>query len=153
MMKLMVDMGILRVEVIGAKNLMAGDRSGKSDVSPPLPYCDRRKADDSLMSVSTLMELGYSNRRLRRSKRFRVIALQPNTQDSQSDLEREFRSDDPIASICEVQFRSSRLEHRGIIDRPRRRSNRFGQSGTVRSSRNDYSDRSFREGREGKLGR
>lgn len=30
----MVDMGILRVEVIGAKNLMAGDRSGKSDVSP-----------------------------------------------------------------------------------------------------------------------
>jgi hypothetical protein len=30
---LIVDMGILRVEVIGAKNLMAGDRSGKSDVS------------------------------------------------------------------------------------------------------------------------
>jgi hypothetical protein len=29
----MIDMGILRVEVIGAKNLMAGDRSGKSDVS------------------------------------------------------------------------------------------------------------------------
>jgi hypothetical protein len=29
---LMVDMGVLRVEVIGAKNLMAGDRSGKSDV-------------------------------------------------------------------------------------------------------------------------
>jgi hypothetical protein len=27
-----LDMGILRVEVIGAKNLMAGDRSGKSDV-------------------------------------------------------------------------------------------------------------------------
>lgn len=28
------DMGVLRVEVVGAKNLMAGDRSGKSDVSP-----------------------------------------------------------------------------------------------------------------------
>jgi hypothetical protein len=32
----MIDMGILRVEVIGAKNLMAGDRSGKSDVCLPL---------------------------------------------------------------------------------------------------------------------
>ena len=31
----MIDMGILRVEVIGAKNLMAGDRSGKSDVCLP----------------------------------------------------------------------------------------------------------------------
>jgi hypothetical protein len=29
----MTDMGILRVEVLGAKDLMAGDRSGKSDVS------------------------------------------------------------------------------------------------------------------------
>jgi len=35
---LIVDMGILRVEVLGAKNLMAGDRSGKSDVSPYLPH-------------------------------------------------------------------------------------------------------------------
>ena len=35
---LMSDMGILRVEVIGAKNLMAGDRSGKSDVCLPLHY-------------------------------------------------------------------------------------------------------------------
>lgn len=68
MMKLMIDMGILRVEVIGAKNLMAGDRSGKSDVCPPLADYDRREADDSLMSVSTLMELECSNRRLRRSK-------------------------------------------------------------------------------------
>jgi hypothetical protein len=33
-----LDMGILRVEVIGAKNIMAGDRSGKSDVGPP-SYC------------------------------------------------------------------------------------------------------------------
>ena len=128
MMKLMVDMGILRVEVIGAKNLMAGDRSGKSDVSPPLPYCDRRKADDSLMSVLTLMEPECSSRRLRRSKCSCVTAIQPNPQNPQPDLERDFRSDDPIASICEIQFRSSGLEHRGIIDRPRRRSNRFGQS-------------------------
>jgi Ca2+-dependent lipid-binding protein len=34
--ELMIDMGILRVEVIGAKNLMAGDRSGKSDVCSPV---------------------------------------------------------------------------------------------------------------------
>ena len=33
---LMSDMGILRVEVMGAKNLMAGDRSGKSDVCFPV---------------------------------------------------------------------------------------------------------------------
>lgn len=33
--ELIIDMGILRVEVIGAKNIMAGDRSGKSDVGPP----------------------------------------------------------------------------------------------------------------------
>jgi hypothetical protein len=62
-------MGILRVEVIGAKNLMAGDRSGKSDVCPSLFISDF--IDElmlSLMSRSTLMELEYSSQRLRRSE-------------------------------------------------------------------------------------
>jgi hypothetical protein len=49
-------MGILRVEVLGAKNLMAGDRSGKSDVCPPLlqlPSGRMIASDDSLMSRLT----------------------------------------------------------------------------------------------------
>jgi Ca2+-dependent lipid-binding protein len=69
MARLMSDMGILRVEVIGAKNLMAGDRSGKSDVSLPLllSVIDEELMS-SLMSALTSMELGCSNRRRRRSK-------------------------------------------------------------------------------------
>lgn len=36
------DMGVLRVEVIGGKNLMAGDRSGKSDVSVQCRSAERQ---------------------------------------------------------------------------------------------------------------
>jgi Ca2+-dependent lipid-binding protein len=78
----MIDMGILRVEVIGAKNLMAGDRSGKSDVCLSLFVSD---FDDelmlSLMSRSTLMVLECSSRRPRRSKysTFHPSNLTPRT--------------------------------------------------------------------------
>jgi hypothetical protein len=48
----MIDMGILRVEVIGAKNLMAGDRSGKSDVClSPLVFI----IDEELMIALCLL--------------------------------------------------------------------------------------------------
>jgi hypothetical protein len=65
----MIDMGILRVEVIGAKNLMAGDRSGKSDVCLSLLIPDfNDELTCSLMSLSTLMVPECSSRRLRRSE-------------------------------------------------------------------------------------
>ena len=61
------DMGVLRVEVIGAKDLMAADRSGKSDASLVFFDDNRMLMTSSLMSCSRSMVPRCSNPRRSKS--------------------------------------------------------------------------------------